>query len=260
MYNNDIIKKVGEINYNNNGSKMQIIKYINNRNVFIQFDNNNYKTKTSYKDFKEGRVKNPYDKTYVGIGFLGEGKYKKYINKKDTKQYSEWGHMLKRCYDKNYLSRFPTYKDCTVCKEWCNFQIFAKWFDENYYEIDNEKMRLDKDILIKGNKIYSPETCIFVPENINNLFVKSDAIRGKYPIGVTEHKPHKLYTTKYRARCMNNNKKRIDLGLYNTPGEAFYAYKKYKENLIKRIADEYKNKIPQKLYDAMYRYKVEITD
>ena len=120
-------------------------------------------------------------------------------------------------------------------------------------------MDLDKDILVKGNKIYSPETCMFVPQNINKLFTKSNKIRGKYPIGVYFNKN----ANKFKAQCRifyNGKTQQESLGLYNTIEDAFNAYKQFKEANIKQMADEYKGKIPDKLYEAMYDYKVEITD
>ena len=120
-------------------------------------------------------------------------------------------------------------------------------------------MCLDKDILVKGNKIYSPGTCVFVPENINLLFIKSNATRGKYPIGVSYDKSK----NKFVSHCNNGKGKQIKLGIFNNSIDAFNAYKEFKENIIKQVADEYKNKypqFPQKLYNAMHKYKVEITD
>jgi hypothetical protein len=116
-------------------------------------------------------------------------------------------------------------------------------------------MCLDKDILFKGNKIYSPETCVFVPSDINILFTKTNAKRGDFPIGVTYNKK----VGKYQSRC-NVNSKLIHIDFFNTPEEAFFAYKIFKEKLIKHIANKYKDKIPNNLYEAMLRYEVEITD
>lgn len=253
-------KRLNEINYNRYGDRMKIVKYNSAANVIVQFENG-FKIKTAYKCFKKGEVTNVYDKSVYNVGYLGEG-----IHKGDKKYgycFKIWSSMLQRCYDEKKQKRTPTYKGCTVYNEWHNFQNFAEWYDENYYIVGNETMCLDKDILHKGNKIYSPKTCIFVPERINTLFIKCDAARGKYPIGVNYHKKLK----KFQARCSilddNNKNKREFLGYYNTPEEAFYAYKKFKEKYIKQVADEYKNKypnFPRKLYDAMYKYKVEITD
>ena len=116
-------------------------------------------------------------------------------------------------------------------------------------------MNLDKDILIKGNKVYGPDTCIFVPQDINKLFTKRNNNRGNYPIGVSYNKQQK----KYKSYC-NTNSKQNFLGYYDTPEEAFTIYKQFKENYIKQVADEYKNHIPEKLYNAMYEYEVEIDD
>ena len=113
---------------------------------------------------------------------------------------------------------------------------------------------LDKDILIKGNKVYSPETCCFVPQEINCLFTNCKSVRGKYPIGVT-----KTVNGKYKAR-INKNGDRIDLGLFDTPEEAFQVYKIAKELHIKEVADKWRGQITEPCYEAMYAYEVEITD
>lgn len=212
--------------------------------------------KTDYKSFKTGKVKHPYNKTIFNVGYLGIGTYVAYKNYSMTECYRVWKDMLKRCYSLKEKQKRPTYKGCTVCEEWLNFQVFAEWYDNNYYEINNEKMCLDKDILHKGNKVYSPETCVFVPQRINTLFVKNDINRGDFPIGVTINSK-----STYRATCRNQLiNKQIHIGVYSTINDAFKSYKKYKENHIKEMADYYKNNIPKKLYNAMYNYIVEITD
>ena len=154
--------------------------------------------------------------------------------------------MLQRCYDNKTQEKYPTYKGCQVCEEWHNFQNFAKWFEENYYEVEGENIDIDKDILCKGNKIYSPQTCVLSPHKINSLFVNRKNDRGNYPIGVCKGK--------------NKIKKSCYLSRYNTSEEAFQSYKQAKENYIKQVADEYKDKIPEILYKAMYKYKVNIND
>ena len=116
-------------------------------------------------------------------------------------------------------------------------------------------MCLDKDILYKGNKEYAPDKCIFVPERINKLFLKNDADRGDLPIGVT-------YVTgcnRYQANCCMLDGRKY-LGCYETIEKAFQAYKQFKEQYIKEIADEYKDKIPKELYEAMYNWVVEWND
>lgn len=170
--------------------------------------------------------------------------------------YFYWKHMLRRCYDDKLLIKYPTYIGCSVCEEWKYYSNFKKWYEENYYEIDDEKMCLDKDILHKGNKLYSSDTCVFAPNRINTLFVKNNSHRGNLPIGVSYHKQNDKYQVVFKI----SKEKLKYLGCYNDPIEAFNIYKYEKEKLVKQVADQYKDKIPNKLYNAMYNYIVEITD
>jgi len=248
------IERLGEVSYSTYGGKMTISEYTSTIDMTVEFEDG-YTTKTIYSNFKRGVVKNPYEKTVLGIGYLGQGEYKGCEINNQSKQYSTWRSMLRRCYSVNAHEKQPTYINCTVIEEWHNFQVFAKWYDENIYTIRDEKLQLDKDILFKGNKIYSPDTCVFTPQRINLLFIKREAKRGIYPIGVLSHS-----NNRFRAHCNNTEKVTIELGLFNTIREAFTAYKNYKENTIKEMADKYKISIPKKLYDALYNYKVEITD
>ena len=249
------IDRTGEVYHNKYGTPMNIVKYNNSDNIIIEFqDEYKYKTHTNYRAFINGKVKNVYDKTVYGIGFIGEGKYSK---KEYIKLYTTWSNMLKRCYSPNTIS---TYKDCCVDKYFHNLQNFGIWFEANYYSIKGEIMCLDKDILIKGNKIYGPETCIIVPERINKLFVKNNLNRGKLPIGVIFDKTNNCYQAKCSILDDCNKFKTHHLGRYKYIDDAFLAYKKFKEKYIKQIADEYKNKIPEKIYNALYSYEVNYND
>lgn len=256
-------ERIGDVKINKDSLgryEMKIVEYKNYDDIIVEFqDKYRVKVHTTYNNFKKGKVKNPYYPSVCDIGYVGEGRYKISENGKPTKIYDHWRHMLMRCYDPYYLNKETTYVNCYVCEEWHNFQKFAQWWEENYYECNNEKMNLDKDILCKGNKIYSPEMCCIIPQKINNLFIKSDASRGKYPIGVSYDKT----SNKFRVYCSildeNNNKNKY-LGRYDSVEEAFLAYKIFKESYIKEIADKYKDLIPQKLYDALYRWEVEIDD
>lgn len=250
------INRIGETLINNYGNTITIIEYNNANNITVKFGDGSISKNRTYNEFKKRSIKSLYDKSQCGVGFLGEGKYTVKDNKNNqTLQYKYWFCMLYRCYNDICLKKEPQYKDCTVCEEWLCYQNFAEWFDKNYYKCI-EELELDKDILHKGNKIYSPENCVFVPSRINKLLIKRQNYRGDYPIGVTFHEN----INKYRARCCTLTGRK-SLGCYDTPHEAFSkGYKPFKEKYIKQVANEYKNIIPTKLYNALCNYEVEITD
>ena len=255
-----IKSRVGEEGYNNFGSKMIIKEYREYKDIDVYFSEYNWTFKhATYQSFKKGTIKCPYEPRYYGKGYLGEGKYKMSENGEFKKEYKIWHGMLQRCYCPKYHEKYPTYKECTIEDYLLNFQHMCKWLEENYYEIPGEVMCLDKDILCKGNKVYSRDTCIFVPERINYLFTKRDNARGDSPIGTTE-----LPSGNYQVYCNNGYGKLIYLGVYPTKEEAFQVYKQYKEKLIKDVINSYKGKIPEPFYsrlrEAMYNYEVDIDD
>ena len=246
--------RIGETSTNSFGSDMVIAEYIESNNIVVNFPEYNWSVRTTYKQFKNGLIKCPYERRTFGVGFLGEG-YTTKENGITTKRYETWRDMIKRCYNPKMILKNPTYTECSVCNEWHNFQTFAEWYNNNYYEIPGEIMQLDKDILNKNNKVYGPDSCIFVPATINKLFVKQQRQRGEYPVGVYKQKDN----NKYRA-TISINGKNIILGKFDTSEEAFDAYKTAKENHIKEIADQYKSVIPESLYYAMYEYEIEYND
>ena len=244
------IDRVGETHKNNKGESFTIIGYRDNKNVDIQFEDGTTVINRSYNDILKGKVKNLNTISVYGVGYIGEGSYKTSISGKHTKDYASWKRMLGRCYSKLELKKNPTYIEVTVCEQWHNFQNFAKWHEENWKDHMDSSWDLDKDILFKGNKIYGPETCCFVPQEINLILTKSDIKRGELPIGVSK------YLGKYSVRC--NSKGHI--GIYDTIEESFQAYKNIKEETIKEVADKYKVQITPDVYKALYNYSVEIND
>ena len=242
--------RVGTTFVTNEGCTVKVIAYNGVKDVTIEFIGYDYvRQGVSWNALQRGVVRNPMLRKEYGVGYFGEGPYKT-----ATKAHNAWHNMMRRCYCQETRDKFPTYEQCIVCDEWHNFQNFAKWYEENYYEIDGQTMCLDKDILIKNNKVYSPETCVIVPQHINKLFTKRQRFRSECCIGVTLEK-----SGKYKAEHSTNGQHNY-LGTYDTLQQAFYAYKVFKENEIKRIADLYKQYLPQQLYDAMYNYEVEIND
>ena len=253
------VDRVGEINHTKKGETIQIIKYEKANNIEVKFIDYDYVVKTTYGAFKEGKVKCPYTRSVYGVGYLGEDFYN-YKNIRNLIEYQQWRNMLKRCYCESELKVHPEYSLVTVCEEWHNFSTYYKWRKENYYEIEGETMHLDKDILHKKTYQYSPENCVFVPHKINSIFEKSDKIKCKnrndLPPGVLWIKQDNIYA----SQCRVGKNRAIWLGRSHDPMVCFRRYKQCKENYIKQIADEYKGRIPDKLYNALYNYEVEIDD
>lgn len=245
--NKNYLDRIGYIKSNNYGSSMEVVEYNNSRDIVVRFIETDTFVPATWGNFIKGKVKNPYEKTIYSVGYLGEGEYKAVLDGVKTIQYITWKSMIERCYSERSLKINPTYIGCTVTPEWHNFQNFAKWFQDNYYEIEGEIMNLDKDILINGNKIYSPDTCVFTPHSINMLFVQKERKSNNIPTGVSFSKRFKKFVVKCQSKT---------IGYFRTIDDAFVAYKTCKEKLIKQKAEDYKEKIPTKLYEVMINYEV----
>lgn len=170
-----------------------------------------------------------------------------------SESYLKWHDMIHRCYNAKFHKRQPQYKGCTVCEEWLNYSNFKVWYDQN--KIAGMSLDLDKDILFKGNKVYSPETVAFVPHEINTLFLNGKKNRGDLPLGVHFDKDK----CKYRAE-MSFMGRPIKLGWFDTAESAFTRYKEYKEDFIQDLAEQYRDILPYKVYEAMMNWKIEIDD
>jgi hypothetical protein len=135
--------------------------------------------------------------------------------------YRTWSSMLNRSYNLKYKALHPTYEGVTVCEEWLRFSNFKAWMEQQ----DWKGKQLDKDLLVEGNKIYSPEFCVFIKGGVNKFMTQRDLHRGSSPLGVHWDKKIKMYV----AQCNNPfTKKRVRLGVYLTEEEAHQAWKKRK--------------------------------
>lgn len=238
------LSKLGEIRNNNKGTLMKIVAYRNSEDIDVQFLDDFYyiKEHQAYVNFKNGTIKNPYDRTVLDVGYLGVPE-----TRTNTKVYMSWKNMLDRCYYEKHKERNPSYYNTsTVCNDWHNFQTFADWYEDHEYQIGDERLHLDKDIKYPGNTVYSPQTCILVPQRINMMFVNKSNNRG-LPNGIT--KGTKGYYVKY------NHEK---LGVYPTIEEAYYIQTQKKKEAIIQLANEYKNIIPKYIYDIVVSYEFDI--
>lgn len=233
------INRVGEEFINYQGCKFKIIEYINSLNCTIQFEDGNIFYKKDYGAIRKGKVKNLFFPSVYGVGYIGQGKYKLFKNKKPSPATSFWYNMLSRSYSEKYHKTHPTYKDVKVCEEWHNFQNFAKWYEENWKPY-MDGWHLDKDILFKGNKIYSPETCCFVPHEVNM-------------VGILIHKTiNDMFLTNKSVYDVVYRK--VYKGTFINKEEALKEFKKEVRIFLKTIIVKYKGLIGNRIITILKNY------
>jgi len=190
-------------------------------------------------------------KLAYGVG-VNDGKYPVWLDGRHLKGYNVWRNLLNRCYASKTQGRNPAYLGCQISENFKNYSYFHDWcltqigFGQKGFE-------LDKDLLFKGNKLYSEDTCLFLPKELNSLLTSCRAARGNLPVGVS------VVRGKFRARCHTDNPP-YHIGYFNTVEEAFNAYKQAKEAFIKSQAEKWKALIDPRAFAALMAYEVLISD
>ena len=197
------------------------------KTMFLEFAS---ETATEYMHTKSGKPRLVYSKkSLAGVG-INDAPYQVHMNLLGTRvkcpAYYTWSNMIKRCYSDKECLKYPTYMGCTVAPEWHSFMHFRDWWLQHY----KDGYQLDKDLLVVGNKVYSPDTCIFVPQWLNMLTVASSAARGVLPIGVSLSCINR--TKPYQARCSDGAGTQVHLGFYDAPEEAHQAWLNYKLSIV----------------------------
>ena len=255
-YLNDVSYKdcVGKVCKSLNSGYFKILKYNDNRNVEIRFLKTGYETVARLGSIKIGGVKDPYSPSVYGVGIVGT-KYPVSEGNIQTKEYTLWMSMLQRCYSDSFKKKHPTYIGCEVSENFKSYEYFYEWC-HSQIGFDVKGFDLDKDLLVKGNKVYSEDSCVFIPTEINSLLVKRTASRGEYLIGVYWRNTNKAFV----AMVRKNKGKQEFLGYFKTELEAYNAYKTAKEAFVKEQANKWKGKIDPRAYEALMDYTVDITD
>ena len=245
---------VGKVCKSNLSGDFKILKYNDSANVEIQFLKTGYETTVELGNIRSGKVKDPYVPSVFGVGITGT-KYPITINGVITKEYELWKNMLQRCYSDAYRNKRPTYEGCKVSDSFKSYEYFYEWCNSQF-GFNNKDWHLDKDLLVKGNKVYSESTCVFIPAEVNALLTKCTNSRGEHLIGVYWCKRDKAFV----ARVNKSKGGSEYLGLFNTEIEAFKAYKKAKESFVKEQANKWKSQIDPRAYNALMNYKVSTDD
>lgn len=242
--------RLGLTKMNKLGTEMKIIEVLPNDKIIVQFqDEFQHEKEIHWNNFKRGTVKNPYDRSIWGIGYLGEETETHFVNNKCIPSFGAWTNMIERCYAEHLRHKHLAYIGCLMDDEWHNYQNLRRWYDDNFYQVGTERMHIDKDILFKDNNLYSPYTCLIVPQRINMIFMKKPKTRDN-------DLPNAIW------RCVNGYSAAYNgksLGVFKTLKEAVYAHDYNQRIHILKVAEEYKDKIPEKVYNALINYNKEIT-
>lgn len=232
---------------NKRGVKFKIVEYLNKQRVKILFEEPFIHTKwVESKHIRNGfGIRSPYEKLTLGVGYMGEGVYS---SKNSPDSYSIWANMLKRCYSEVFQNRHPSYKGCTVCEEWHDYQVFAEWYvSHNSYGL---RYDLDKDLLLEGNRVYSPETCCMIPEEINIAIAKQGNSANGLPIGI-----QRQGVSTFRADYAGLKGDRY-IGAFSSIGEALAAYKKAKKGYILELAEKWKYLVSLEVYESLLSLEI----
>jgi hypothetical protein len=241
-------KYLGKILETKSFGKYKVIEYLAWDNITVKFLQTGYVTKTRQQHITDGVIKDYLYPSVYGVGYYGSPS----ANTTGRAAFI-WRSVMQRCYEEEGRIE-PAYYEVNVCTSWHNFLVFEEWVVKQP-GFDTKGWELDKDLLIKGNKLYSPDTCVYLPKAVNAALTKRHNHRGKYPIGVQPSKSGK----RFEAWCGDGERSRY-LGVFGTPIEAFLCYKAKKEEMLRSLAEKYKDELDPRAYQALMNYQVEITD
>lgn len=184
----------------------------------------------------------------VGSNDMPKGSCSKMVDGKQVKHnfYKKWLSMLKRCYSPKYQQKNPTYIGCTVCEEWKSLSKFKEWLDQQ--PLERHSWHLDKDLLFTYNKLYSPETCILVPQWLNKFVIERGADRGEYMLGAMWDK----YASKFKSQISDGTGKHRHLGLFTDELSAHLAWKSAKLNLVEEMKSNL-DAVDERIYPALLK-------
>lgn len=255
----------GQEYISNFGERFEVVKYYNSRNIWIRFlDNPNYTPdlciKVSSSNYiLKGSVRNPYRVNSYG-GIFGIEYSSQLEDKRLCPFYNKWKGILERCFSKTYHKNKPTYKDCCVSTYFKYFPNFKNWclhYLQDLEDKDITNYEIDKDLIFKGNKVYSEITCNLIPRELNVILTNRKRFRGDYKVGVTYHQRDKHFRASISIKG-----KIVFIGSFDTEDEAFLEYKNYKEDYLKHLGEYYYNKglINKQVKFLVDSFKVEELD
>ena len=254
MINQDTVAK-NKLKYENTIFKTNmcgdciVVEYRGAKDVTVRFEDTGFEITVAMYSLQKGEVKDRLKPSFYGVGVVGEA----FI--KTDPMYNTWMCMLTRCYGAIKTRKNSTYKDCTMSDNFRYYPYFKDWCVKQV-GFGNQGWHLDKDILIKENKMYSEDTCCFVPQEINSLQFSTKRKESELPKGVS----YDARTNKYVAQIGGKGKLKTFIGRYTTSEEAFLAYKEAKEQYIKEVANKWKDRIDPLVYKTLMNWEVTTND
>lgn len=230
--------KVGDTFTTNEGCIATVIRIRGSIDIDVTFNDDwSYVRNVRLDSLNRGAVKNPYHPSVYGLGYMGVGDYRPYLNRVRCKAYTVWLNMLKR----SYYTKYAYYADSTVCKEWLSYQVFAEWYYNHPYCI--EGYQLNKNIPDANNRVYSPETCTLVPQQVGNLFRKDCFLESSDSgVGTGINFTYNRYVVHIGS---------TEVGRYRTLELAVSARALYRAEYILALANKFKEVMAPEVYEAM---------
>lgn len=240
------IDRTGEVHYTTEGDKFTIIKYVNNRDSTIQFEDGVIQYNRDYKSIRLGVIKHLNNRNIYSIGYIGYGEYT-YTN--SPKAYKTWHSMLQRCYETNTINNLSYKNRIKVCEEWECFQNFVPWFNKNYNFETMNKWELDKDILCPKCNLYSPETCLFLPREINSRMCKTIQKIGQL-VGTRETKYFRFQSVALFGDSIRRKN-------YASAEDAHNSWLEVRKYTFTKLAEKYKDSLDYRGYQALMNITVD---
>lgn len=225
---------------NNRGEYFSVLEYLGSNRYLIKFESNGYICIARGDRIREGRPENPFTPIFKGVGYMGSGKYNS--GGVGREAYLRWSAIWRRIQEPDL---FPSYADCSLDPDWHNFQNFAEWYYNTPY--NRKDWQIDKDILVPGNRVYSADTCVMVPDEINQFFTSKVGIKAPYR-GVTKDRHGKFVAN------LRNEFGKHRLGYFENPEDAYQCYCEAKDIEASRLAQKWKSEIDPRLYDRLVSF------
>lgn len=235
--------KVGDIYESAVYGRAEVIELLRAPKIKIKFLATGYECVVFRGNLPRGSFRDPYARVVEGVGYMGVG-----VHCSRSRAFNVWNNMIKRCYEKIKAHNNVTYEGCSVESSWHNYQNFAEWY---YKQLNNGVNELDKDLLVRGNKVYSEDTCTLIPYQLNIALQENRVNRGHFPPGVYFKKKNKNFI----AQLALGDGVQKHLASCATAEEARRIYLSAKKEQLKELAEQYKHLISEEAYHALYKWE-----